>query len=121
MRAFSVHPGGILTDLSRHLTEDDLKRLGLIRRTDGTVVPDATGPTVPLKTVAQGAATTVWCATSPGLEGMGGVYCENGDIAEVIAGETSLPTGVAPRACDPEAAERLWALSESLTGARPDL
>lgn len=119
--AFSVHPGGILTDLTRHLTKEDLKRSGLIRRADGTVVPDATGPTVPLKTVAQGAATTIWCASSPRLEGLGGVYCENCDIAEIIAEETSLPAGVAPWACDPEAANRLWTLSESLTGVRLNL
>ena len=50
------------------------------------------------------------------LEGMGGVYCEDCDIAEVIPGDMTTPTGVAPWACDPEAAERLWALSERLTG-----
>lgn len=120
VRAFSVHPGGILTDLTRHLPAEELKRLGLIRRADGTVVPDGARPTFPLKTVAQGAATTIWCATNPRLEGLGGVYCENCDIAERIAGEMSLPTGVAPWACNPEAAKRLWTLSESLTGVGPE-
>jgi hypothetical protein len=49
---------------------------------------------------------------------MGGVYCEDCDIAEVISGDMTTPTGVAPWACDSEAAERLWALSERLTGIR---
>ena len=121
VRAFSVHPGGILTDLTRHLTEEELGRNRLVRQADGTVVPGPGGPATTLKTVAQGAATTVWCATSPGLEGLGGVYCENCDIAEVIAGDFSTPTGVAPWACDPEAAEQLWAMSESLTGVKQEL
>jgi hypothetical protein len=49
---------------------------------------------------------------------MGGVYCEDCDIAQVLPGDMSAPTGVADWACDPEAAERLWALSETLTGTR---
>jgi NAD(P)-dependent dehydrogenase (short-subunit alcohol dehydrogenase family) len=117
VRAFSVHPGGIWTDLGRHLTDDDLRRFGLIRQSDGRVEP---GPESPhrFKTVPQGAATTIWCATSPQLDGIGGVYCENCDVAEVIPGEIMTPTGIAPYACDPERAERLWALSESMTELR---
>lgn len=61
-----------------------------------------------------------WCATSPQLEGKGGVYCLDCDIAEVIsdyeAGKKL--TGVLPRAIDPELAEQLWVLSEKLTGAK---
>ncbi|WP_306589394.1 oxidoreductase [Geothrix sp. 21YS21S-4] len=121
VRAFSVHPGGILTDLVRHLTDEDLDRFNFMRRADGKVVPDPAKPAFPLKTVGQGAATTVWCATSPKLAGLGGVYCEDCEIAEVVPGDVSTPTGVAPWACDPDAAERLWALSERLTGARLDL
>jgi NAD(P)-dependent dehydrogenase (short-subunit alcohol dehydrogenase family) len=118
VRAFSVHPGGILeTDLTRHLTEDDLKGFGLSRRPDGRFEP---GPQSNrrFKDVAQGAATTIWCATSRQLNGMGGVYCEDCDVAAVIPGEIMSPTGIAPYACDPERAERLWALSEAMTGVR---
>ena len=61
------------------------------------------------KTVEQGAATTVWCATSPQLEGLGGVYCENCDIAAV---KTEGDDGVRPYAIDLEIAQRLWAWSE---------
>jgi hypothetical protein len=117
VRSFSVHPGAISTDLGRHLTDDDLKAFHLIRHPDGGIVPDATS-TRRLKTVPRGGATTVWCATSPQLDGLGGVYCEDCDVAELIPGDFTLPTGVAPWACDPELAERLWSLSESLTGVR---
>jgi NAD(P)-dependent dehydrogenase (short-subunit alcohol dehydrogenase family) len=117
VRAFSVHPGGILTDLARYLNDDDLKAFNLIRRPDGSILPDATN-TRRFKTVPQGAATTIWCATSPQLDGVGGVYCEDCDIAEVIPGDFTVPTGVSPWACDPELAEKLWELSEVFTGAR---
>jgi hypothetical protein len=96
-----------------------------VRQPDGSVHAGATVRPTAFKTVAQGAATTFWCATSPRLAGMGGVYCENCDIAEVVPGispgDMSLPTGMAPWACDPEAAQRLWALSERLTDTRLDL
>ncbi len=70
-----------------------------------------------------GAATSVWCATSPQLEGEGGVYCMNADIAEVISDFTpqklgQQPTGVLPWAIDPDIAERLWHLSEKMTGVK---
>jgi NAD(P)-dependent dehydrogenase (short-subunit alcohol dehydrogenase family) len=113
IRAFSVHPGGILTDLTRHLSDDDLKGFGLTCHPDGSITQDAGGERT-FKNVPQGAATTIWCATSPRLDGLGGVYCENCDIAEVIPGDISLPTGMSPYACDPELAGRLWELSEQL-------
>jgi NAD(P)-dependent dehydrogenase (short-subunit alcohol dehydrogenase family) len=114
VRAFSVHPGGILTDLTRHFTDEDLKRFDLLRSSDGTIKPGASSTHV-FKTVAQGAATTVWCAVSPRLKDMGGVYCENCDIAEMIPGDVTSPTGVAPHAVDPELAEKLWKKSEQMT------
>lgn len=104
VRAFSVHPGAIQTDLMRHMPEEE-QRAALDRYS------------YLMKNVEQGAATSVWCATSPQLVGMGGVYCENGDIA----GETTDPeatTGVRPWATDPETAKRLWALSEGWTGLK---
>jgi hypothetical protein len=78
-----------------------------------------------LKTVPQGAATIIWCATSPQLNGMGGVYCENCDIAPIDRtdpanawqiGDSMAHRGVMPYAVDPEAARRLWKLSEQMTG-----
>ena len=64
------------------------------------------------KTVEQGAATMVWAATSPQLEGMGGLYCEDCDVAPM----TEKGPGVRPHAVDPDAARRLWTLSVELTG-----
>ena len=61
------------------------------------------------KTIEQGAATTIFCATSPRLDGRGGVYCEDADIALVT---TEGDTGVRPYAIDPEIAQRLWDWTE---------
>ena len=69
-----------------------------------------------LKNTEQGAATSVWCATSRQLDGMGGVYCEDVDIAEAVPGDFSVPRGVRPWAMDRDLAERLWLKSEAWTG-----
>lgn len=77
------------------------------------------GYTGPLKTAEQGAATSVWCATSSQLDGKGGVYCLDCEIAEVV--ELQAPEGsdgVIPWAIDPDSAERLWGLSENMTGVK---
>lgn len=115
IRAFSVHPGTIVTELSRHLTAEDRAAFGLEARPDGSVDVDrflSRGGDA--KTPAQGAATSVWCAVSPLLDGRGGVYCEDCDIAEAVAAESPGANGVRPWARDPVAAARLWALSEEL-------
>ncbi|MFD7678062.1 oxidoreductase [Streptomyces sp. NPDC060187] len=120
VRAFAVHPGTIVdTGLARHLSEDALRAAGAVEE-DGTPVRDSARQ---LKTVPQGAATTVWCATSPALEGLGGVYCENCDISPLVPEEDrqawlcdeKAPAGVLAYAVDPEQAARLWELSERLT------
>jgi len=72
-------------------------------------------PSRDLKTPEQGAATSVWAATRPELDGIGGVYCEDCEVA-LPQTETDGTKGVAPWAMDPQAAERLWLLSEQLTG-----
>ncbi len=108
VRAFAVHPGGILTPLQRHLPKEEMVALGWIDE-EGNALPAS------LKTPEQGAATQVWAATSPQLDGMGGVYCEDCDIAEPTT-EPDAPSGVRPYATDPGQAARLWALSAELTG-----
>jgi NAD(P)-dependent dehydrogenase (short-subunit alcohol dehydrogenase family) len=110
VRAFAVHPGGILTPLQRHLAREEMIGYGWIDE-DGNALQE-------FKTPEQGAATATWAATSPQLEGMGGVYCEDCDIAEVNAvGEgASRTTGVEPHAIDRDAAARLWTVSAELTG-----
>ncbi|EGW40606.1 SDR family NAD(P)-dependent oxidoreductase [Desulfosporosinus sp. OT] len=69
------------------------------------------------KSMEQGAATPLWCAISDELNAMGGVYCEDCNIAFAVTDNTS-PFGVLPWAIDPEKAARLWSLSEELTGVK---
>ncbi|CAN5154948.1 SDR family NAD(P)-dependent oxidoreductase [soil metagenome] len=110
VRAFAVHPGGIMTPLQRHLSREEMVASGWM--TEDGVVNER------FKSVEQGAATTVWAATSPALDGMGGVYCEDADIAEpTVAGASDARVrGVDAHAIDQEDAKRLWALSAELTG-----
>jgi hypothetical protein len=70
----------------------------------------------PMKSAEQGAATSVWCATSEELAGMGGVYCEDVDIAVAVPADYPEPRGVRPWAMDASLAERLWTKSEEWTG-----
>ena len=120
IRAFAVHPGVILTELSRHMTHEELQAYGLSREAKPGFVP--AGKSVAeggdFKTIEQGAATSVWCATSPQLDGMGGVYCLDCDVASVLSPDSTSTAGVRSYAIDPDAARRLWALSEELTGAK---
>jgi NAD(P)-dependent dehydrogenase (short-subunit alcohol dehydrogenase family) len=107
VRAFSVHPGGIMTDLQRHLPKEEQIAMGWI---------DADGNVNPLfKTPEQGAATSVWAATSARLTGAGGVYCEDCDVAEAVAADSKAWTGVRPHAVDAVMAARLWDESNRLT------
>jgi NAD(P)-dependent dehydrogenase (short-subunit alcohol dehydrogenase family) len=110
VRAFAVHPGGIMTPLQRHLSREEMQASGWIDE-DGT-------PDDRFKTPEQGAATSVWAATSPQLDGMGGVYCEDCDIANrTVAGTPEAELGgVDAHAVDPDVAARLWTVSAELTG-----
>ena len=111
IRAFSVHPGRIIdTGLARHLSNDELRAAGVLDEHDRVRADSG------CKTVEQGAATTVWCAASASLQGMGGVYCEDVDIARAVDADSTEDFGVRPWATDPEAAQRLWAVSETLAG-----
>tara|TARA_R110002020_G_scaffold184947_2_gene382331 strand:- start:45856 stop:46806 length:951 start_codon:yes stop_codon:yes gene_type:complete len=107
VRSFSLHPGAILTPLQRHLSKDEMVSAGWIDA-DGNLAD----PT--FKTREQGAATQVWAATNPRLEGIGGVYCEDCEVA-AISRQDGQP-GVKPHAIDPEEATKLWAYSAELTG-----
>lgn len=108
VRAFSLHPGEILTPLQRHIPREEQIALGWISP-DGTAAEG-------FKTPEQGAATTVWAATSPLLADHGGVYCQDCDVAEVATADDMDAGGVNPWAIDPEEASRLWDLSSELTG-----
>ena len=98
VHAYALHPGVIMTELSRHLTADDLSGLGK------QVQQRRTGMT--MKTVEQGAATTLYAAVSPDLEGRGGLSLEDCHVAGPTPGDGS--AGYAPWAVDPAEAERLW-------------
>ncbi|MEE3327932.1 MAG: SDR family NAD(P)-dependent oxidoreductase [Myxococcota bacterium] len=103
IRAFAVHPGMIMTELARHMQESDFKDL-----------MDRSGPTsghMSFKPVEAGAATSVWAATAPELEGQGGLYCEDCGVAETKESDDSLK-GFSPHAVDPESAQQLWVRSE---------
>lgn len=118
VRAFSVHPGRIATDLARHLSVEELQNIGALDEHGRPIVDLARG----MKSLTQGAATSVWTATSVQLDDLGGLYAEDCDIAVLTdadaesPGSASLSSGVRPWAVDPVAAERLWALSETMTG-----
>ncbi|MEH6584532.1 MAG: SDR family NAD(P)-dependent oxidoreductase [Halioglobus sp.] len=105
VRAFSVHPGVIITELGRHLEPEDYTALAASQ-------PE--GRELVYKSIPQGAATSVWAATSEDLEGKGGIYLEDCQIAEpAVAGGDG---GVESYAVDADIARRLWDLSEDLVG-----
>jgi NAD(P)-dependent dehydrogenase (short-subunit alcohol dehydrogenase family) len=110
VRAFAVHPGGIMTELQRHLPREEMIASGWIDE-QGNVNER-------FKTPEQGASTSVWAATSAALDGLGGVYLEDCDIAEVTVpgSATARVSAVDAHAIDPEAAAKLWRLSAELTG-----
>jgi NAD(P)-dependent dehydrogenase (short-subunit alcohol dehydrogenase family) len=115
IRAFAVHPGGILTDLLRYMTDEELRPYGIYRVHGVITIPDVSKVPERFKTVEQGAATTIWAAVSPQLNGKGGVYCEDCDIAAMVPAHSKLNSGVRPWAVDKAAAEALWILSQKLT------
>ncbi len=105
VRANALHPGGIVTELGRHLSKDDIAEL----------MSRAPGGKMLWKTPEQGAATSVWAATAPELEGKGGLYLDDCQIASLRTGEDD-PGGYEAYARDPEAARQLWTVSEELVG-----
>ncbi|NRA30292.1 MAG: SDR family NAD(P)-dependent oxidoreductase [Parvularculaceae bacterium] len=109
--AFSVHPGGIMTDLQRHLAKEEQIALGWMNE-DGTL-PEAVKPF--FKTPAQGAATTLWAATSDMLgQEQGGAYCEDCNVSALVPDDDAGFFGVRSWACSDEDADRLWSLTESM-------
>ena len=112
IHGIAVHPGTIRTELSRHLTDEALGRLvASLKETQ----PD--GEQFAFKSIPQGAATSVWAATVAPAENVGGRYCEDCHVAEVVDGEGQRG-GVRPYALDPDHAKALWMKSEELVGER---
>ncbi|NNL64754.1 MAG: SDR family NAD(P)-dependent oxidoreductase [Myxococcales bacterium] len=107
VHATAVHPGVIMTELSRHLVPEDYEMM--------RARAAAQGRELTLKSVESGAATSVYAATAPELEGRGGLYLEDCHVAEVNDAENA-PEGVRSYALDPDDAKRLWTLSEQMVG-----
>lgn len=111
VRAYSLHPGSIYgTELAREASRELFQEMGFLDAT-GNILPEVLAS---LKTIPQGAATTIWCATSPLLNDIGGVYCEDADVAVLASGSGS-GSGVKSYSLDENNANRLWRLSEKLT------
>lgn len=112
VRAYSLHPGSIGgTELAREAPLELFQKLGYVDA-EGNILPEVAAS---LKTIPQGAATTVWCAVSPQLENIGGVYCEDVNIAP-LATTVSITPGVREYAVDEKNAKDLWNWSEEVTG-----
>ncbi|OIN56613.1 oxidoreductase [Arsenicibacter rosenii] len=112
VRAYSLHPGSINgTELGREAPLALFQEMGFCDA-DGNLLPEVAAS---LKTIPQGAATTIWCATSPMLNQIGGVYCEDADVAR-LSYDPSVPGGVKAYSLDEISANRLWTISEALTG-----
>jgi len=109
VNANAVMPGGIMAPLQRHMTLEEQRAMGWLDENDK--------PREGFKTTEQGAATSVWAAVGAELDGVGGLYLE--DCAQAVPWSKDHPwNGVMPHALDPEAADRLWALSEALVGTK---
>jgi NAD(P)-dependent dehydrogenase (short-subunit alcohol dehydrogenase family) len=111
VRATAVHPGGIRTELSRHMTPGAREKL--IAEINASQPKGA--PPFSYKSIPQGAATSVWAACVGDAEAIGGRYCEDCQVAEV-ASVPGLRAGVQPYALDPERAQALWKKSEEWVG-----
>lgn len=117
VRATAVHPGGIDTELGRHIGSEGLQQLvetiNAQRASEGR-------PAFEFKTIGQGAATSVWAGVIADADEVGGRYCEDCHVAEVVAEAPlgMISEGVRPYALDPERAKALWALSEEMVGER---
>lgn len=109
VRAFAIDPGGIRTPLQRHLPMEEQVAMGWYDK-DGN-------PNPLFKTTAQGAATSVWCAVSPLLDGRGGVYCQDCNIAAPWTDAAPFYVGVHPHVRDAAQAAAWWTASEAMTGA----
>jgi NAD(P)-dependent dehydrogenase (short-subunit alcohol dehydrogenase family) len=107
VRAVAVHPGGILTELARHMTPQLIQQM--IAKVSSE--SDTSSATRGYKSVPQGAATTLWAATAP-ADLVGGRYCEDCAVAATAA----RGSGVRPYSVDPSRAEQLWMISEKLVG-----
>ena len=114
VRATAVHPGGIQTELGRHMTPEVIKQL---MDSINAANAKAGASAFTFKTIPQGAATTVWSGVVAPADEIGGLYCEDCHVAERVDGDDAR-SGVRAYALDPDRAKALWAKSEEMVGER---
>jgi NAD(P)-dependent dehydrogenase (short-subunit alcohol dehydrogenase family) len=116
VRATALHPGGIRTELDRHMQPGELQ--ATVDRINAELIAEGQPP-FQFKTIPQGAATSVWAAAVAPAEEVGGRYCENCQVSQITEGLVSpVSPGVRPYALDPGHAKALWSRSEELIGER---
>jgi NAD(P)-dependent dehydrogenase (short-subunit alcohol dehydrogenase family) len=116
VRATALHPGGIKTELGRHMRPDELDNL--VAQINAQLAQSGQPP-FQWKTIPQGAATSVWAAFVAAADAVGGRYCENCQVSSVTDGLISpVSAGVRSYALDSERAKALWTRSEEMVGER---
>jgi NAD(P)-dependent dehydrogenase (short-subunit alcohol dehydrogenase family) len=116
VRAAAVHPGGIQTELGRHLGADEIQKL--VERISAERAAEGQGP-FQWKTIPQGAATSVWAGLVAPADEIGARYCENCHVGNIVPEDAALTVvseGVRAYAVDPTNAEALWKKTEELVG-----
>jgi NAD(P)-dependent dehydrogenase (short-subunit alcohol dehydrogenase family) len=116
VRAAAVHPGGVQTELSRHMGADATQKL--VDQINQQVAAEGKGP-FQFKTLPQGAATSVWAAVVAPADEVGGQYCENCHVGKIVPDDvtiTAASEGVRSYALEPKNAEALWKKSEEMVG-----
>ena len=118
IRAAAVHPGGVRTELDRHLDPIHIQKM--IEQMNKQRASESKAPSQ-LKTIPQGAATSVWAAVVAPADEIGGRYCENCHVGRVVSDDvpiTATSEGVRGYALDPKGAEALWKKSEEMVGEK---
>ncbi|MCW6510476.1 SDR family NAD(P)-dependent oxidoreductase [Lichenifustis flavocetrariae] len=118
IRAAAVHPGGIRTELGRHM--DGAQMQDMIDHMNRDLAAEGKPP-FEFKTIPQGAATSVWAGVVAPADAVGGRYCENCHVGEIVPDDqkiSAISEGVRAYALDPEHAEALWSKSEEMVGER---
>jgi len=113
VRAAAVHPGAIQTELGRYMGPEKLQQL--VQQINERLAEAGKGP-FQWKTIPQGAATSVWAGVVASAEEIGGKYCENCHIGQLVPNEVNFSEGVRAYALDPKNAEALWKKSEEMVG-----
>lgn len=116
VRAAAVHPGGIQTELGRHMGDEQLA--AMVVQINKQEAAQGRGP-FQWKTIPQGAATSVWAGVVAPADEIGGRYCENCHVGNIVADDVAISPiseGVRGYALDAGTAQALWQKSEEMVG-----